>query len=80
MIPRFLTFCVGAFLLASVAYSQTPQSFSVEPDSARWELEGQANATEYQGRKCLLLDGEKTIDAANAAGIAIEADSSKLEK
>lgn len=30
--------------------------------------------------KCLLLDGEKTIDAANAAGIAIEADSSKLEK
>lgn len=28
--------------------------------------------------KCLLLDGEKTIDAANAAGIAIEADSSKL--
>jgi hypothetical protein len=57
MIPRFLTFCVGAFLLASVAYSQTPQSFSVEPDSARWELEGHANATEYQGRKCLLLDG-----------------------
>jgi DUF1009 family protein len=30
--------------------------------------------------KCLLLDGEKTIDAANAAGIAIEADSSKLER
>jgi DUF1009 family protein len=27
--------------------------------------------------KCLLLDGEKVIDAANAAGIAIEADSSK---
>jgi hypothetical protein len=57
MIPRFLVFYFGAVLLASVAHSQTPQSLSVEPDSARWELEGQASATEYQGRKCLLLDG-----------------------
>ncbi|HEY7096796.1 MAG TPA: hypothetical protein VH437_08735 [Terriglobales bacterium] len=30
-------------------------------DSQRWGLEGQAKATEYQGRKCLLLDGGAAI-------------------
>ena len=36
---------------------QTPQTLSVPADSARWALEGQARAAEYQGRKSLLLDG-----------------------
>jgi len=36
---------------------QTPQTLSVPADSTRWELEGQAKAAEYQGRKCLFLDG-----------------------
>jgi hypothetical protein len=57
MIPRFLNFYAGALLIASVAHSQSTPSLSVEPDSARWELEGHAKATEYQGRMCLLLDG-----------------------
>ena len=56
MIARHLPFYAGA-LLASVAYSQPPQPLSVEPDSARWELQAQAKTTEDQGRKCLLLDG-----------------------
>jgi hypothetical protein len=39
------------------AHSQAPETLSVPADSPRWELEGKAKATEYQGRKCLLLDG-----------------------
>jgi hypothetical protein len=30
---------------------------SIPPDSPRWQLEGQAQVAEYQGRKCLYLDG-----------------------
>src|SRR3954471_18107782 len=37
--------------------AQTPQTLSVPADSPRWNLEGQARAAEYQGRKCLFLDG-----------------------
>jgi len=37
--------------------SQTAETISVAADSTRWELEGQAKAVEYQGRKALLLDG-----------------------
>jgi hypothetical protein len=46
-----------ALLFGFSAYSQTPQTLSVLPDSPRWELEGQAKATDYQGRRCLFLDG-----------------------
>ena len=47
-------------LFASAANSQTAQTtqtLSVPADSPRWELQGQARAAEYQGRKCLFLDG-----------------------
>lgn len=44
-------------LFESAARVQTQQTLSVPPDSPRWNLEGQAKPTEYQGRKCLLLDG-----------------------
>jgi hypothetical protein len=50
------------FLTLSLpAYPQTQESTSVPADSQRWGLEGQAKATEYQGRKCLLLDGGAAI-------------------
>ncbi|MDQ6892627.1 MAG: DUF1080 domain-containing protein [Acidobacteriota bacterium] len=39
------------------ALSQTAGSLSLPADSPRWQLEGQAKAAEYQGRKGLLLDG-----------------------
>jgi hypothetical protein len=42
---------------ASAALAQTPQTLSVPPDSPRWELEGEAKTADYQGRKCLFLNG-----------------------
>ena len=48
-------------LFASVAYSQTAQTLAVPPDSPRWDLQGQAKVAEYQGRKCLLIDGGAAI-------------------
>jgi hypothetical protein len=44
----------AAFFLAVRGLAQ---ALSLPPDSPRWELEGNAKATEYLGRKCLLLDG-----------------------
>ena len=42
---------------ASAAHSRTLPTLSVPADSPRWELQEQAKVAEYQGRKCLLLDG-----------------------
>ncbi|HEY0545568.1 MAG TPA: hypothetical protein VGC91_09350 [Pyrinomonadaceae bacterium] len=47
----------SALLFASLICAQPSQTLSIPPDSPRWQLEGQARATEYQGRKCLSLDG-----------------------
>src|SRR5579871_2051868 len=49
----------GALILfflfvAPTAFSET---LSVPADSPRWELEGKATVSQYQGRKSLLLDG-----------------------
>jgi hypothetical protein len=41
--------------------AQMSPALSVPPDSPRWELEGQAKVAEYQGRKCLFLDGGAAI-------------------
>jgi hypothetical protein len=46
-------------LSGSAARSQ--QTLSIPADSARWDLEGQAKAAEYQGRKCLFLDGGAAV-------------------
>src|SRR5208337_1225527 len=54
---RHLALCALALLFESAAHSQTPRTLSVAADSTRLELEGQAKVAEYQGRKCLLLDG-----------------------
>ncbi len=54
--PRHLAVCALVVLFACAAESQTaqtPQKLSIPPDSPRWELQGQAKPTEYQGRKCL---------------------------
>jgi hypothetical protein len=39
----------------------TPRTLSVPADSPRWDLQGQARTIEYQGRKCLFLDGALAI-------------------
>lgn len=62
--PRHLAICSLVVLFACAAESQTvqtPQKLAIPPDSPRWELQGQAKSTEYQGRKCLLLDGGAAI-------------------
>src|SRR5438270_13326182 len=46
---------------AQEATAQAAQTLAVPPDSPRWQLEGQAKAAEYQGRKCLFLDGGAAI-------------------
>ena len=46
-----------AIPLSPVVHAQATQAQSIPPDSSRWELEGQAKATEYQNRKSLFLDG-----------------------
>ena len=46
---------------ATAQPSQSPQTVSIPPDSPRWELQGQAKATEYQGRKCLYLNGGAAV-------------------
>jgi hypothetical protein len=57
---RYLALCVLSLLFASAAYSQAPQTLSVPPDSPRWDLQ-EAKVAEYQGRKCLLLDGAAAV-------------------
>ena len=47
-----------AALFATLALAALQaENLSVAPDSKRWDLQGQAKPTEYQGRKCLMLDG-----------------------
>jgi hypothetical protein len=63
MIPRHVVFSalVLLFVTGPAAHSQTPQTLSVPADSARWDLQAQAKADEYQGRKSLLLDGGAAV-------------------
>ena len=58
---RHLALCAFALLVDSAANSQTLQTLTVPPDSQRWDLQGQARTSEYQGRKSLLLDGGAAI-------------------
>ena len=61
-LPRRVVIVVAAgLLLGSAVRAQPSQTLSLPPESSRWELEGQAKATEYQGRKCLFLDGGAAI-------------------
>ena len=74
---REMIFLLGAILVAAwlmpqepglyssfvttAANSQAPGTLSVPADSPRWALEGQAKPSEYQGRKCLFLDGGAAV-------------------
>jgi hypothetical protein len=54
----FKSIAISTLLFAAATtWAQAPQTLSVPSDSPRWELEGEAKPTEYQGRKCLMLDG-----------------------
>jgi len=58
---RQLSACVAALLFASVASAQMAPALSVPPDTLHWSFEGQAQSTEYLGRKCLSLDGGAAV-------------------
>jgi hypothetical protein len=49
------------FVCVAVARGEPEEAVSVPPDSPRWDLQGQAKVAEYQGRKCLLIDGGAAI-------------------
>ena len=51
----------GPKVMQASTPGQMPQTLSVPSDSPRWDLQGQAKTAEYQGRKCLLLDGGAAI-------------------
>lgn len=46
-----------ALTITAKAQPQGLQPLSIPPDSSRWELQGKAEPAEYQGRKCLFLNG-----------------------
>lgn len=54
---RPIALCIITLLIGSSVYGQTTQPFTVPADTTRWDLQGRANITEYQGRKCIFLDG-----------------------
>ena len=56
-LAHLLTVLSCAFLFASGLHAETPPPLSFPPDSPRWDLQGEAKATEFQGRKCIMLDG-----------------------
>jgi hypothetical protein len=58
---RRLSLFALALLWNSGAHSETPAALSIPADSPRWEMQGQAKVTEYQGRKCVLLDGGAAV-------------------
>ena len=59
-IPR-TALCALSLLSGSAAQAQTSPPLSVPADSPRWSLQEQAKVAEYQGRKCLLLDGGAAV-------------------
>lgn len=58
---RHLAFCTLALFVGSTIQAQTPQPLAVPADSPRWDLEGQAKAVDYQGRKSLMLNGGAAV-------------------
>jgi hypothetical protein len=58
---QHISLCALALFLHVAVHGQTSQSLSVPAESQRWDLEGQAKVAEYQGRKCLFLDGGAAV-------------------
>jgi hypothetical protein len=58
--PLLTAISTGLFFFGATLIS-AQQVLSVPSESPRWDLQGQAKATEYQGRKCLLLDGGTAV-------------------
>ena len=50
-----------AFLAPTSVCLRAQEKLEMPPDSPRWELQGEAKPAEYQGRKCLFLDGGAAV-------------------
>jgi hypothetical protein len=69
VLKRYQSIFVALVVIAGMAFpaaaeeaaAQSTQTLAVAPDSPRWQLEGQAKPAEYQGRKCLFLDGGAAV-------------------
>ncbi|MBX3380144.1 MAG: hypothetical protein KF805_08605 [Phycisphaeraceae bacterium] len=44
-------------IISACCFNVSAQTLSVPPDSDRWDLEGKAEVSEFQGRKCLRIEG-----------------------
>jgi hypothetical protein len=51
----------AALMFGSLVHAQPSPTLSLPPDSPRWQRQGEAKATEFQGRKCLYLNGGAAI-------------------
>jgi len=58
---RALILVAVLLLCPLLVLAQNEPPLAVPPDSPRWQLEGNAKPAEYQGRKCLLLDGGDAV-------------------
>jgi hypothetical protein len=58
---RSLVLCALVALFETAARSQMSQTLAVPPESSRWDLQQNAKIEDYQGRKCLLLDGGTAV-------------------
>ena len=56
-----LNFSIADTFAAPPHSSQTSTTLSIPADSSRWNLEEQAKVADYQGRKCLFLDGGAAV-------------------
>jgi hypothetical protein len=58
---RNLALVAVTLLFGAAVCAQPEDLLSVPPDSPRWDLQGNAKPAEYQGRKCLLIDGGAAV-------------------
>ncbi len=57
LLRTLLMLFAAVLQLVTLVNAQSSQTLAIPPDSTRWQFEGQAKPTEYQGRKCIYLDG-----------------------
>src|SRR5437016_13326010 len=53
--------CLAQRSWAAPPQADSQQTLAVPADSPRWDMEGGAKTTDYQGRKCILLDGGAAV-------------------
>ncbi|MGC2696535.1 MAG: hypothetical protein WA738_12170 [Candidatus Angelobacter sp.] len=61
LLRLLLTAATAGPLLATLPMAAQAQTLAVPPDSPRWDLQAQAKAEDYQGRKCLYLNGGAAV-------------------